>query len=282
MQATPARHLAVCLWQAGRRDRDRRCRLRAPRADARRGPTRARDPGQSDSSPATAANIAAVDVPEASRMTAVTPSTANSSTATRDRSSQSRNRWGFAGGTVLAACVWSRADRAPLRGLTLWRPTRRRPRGRCGHLRVPRKQENGHRPGWPSHTPVHPPRGHRASASPGERSSPLTWVKHLPGKPRVCCLWPAAPRAGFRPMGTTPGRRRSRRRRPRFCVAVLPTSGSRRAARSRARPRRGGPSGTRWAGARRGRGWARPRGAARRASGRGSGRPAPRSPGWAP
>jgi hypothetical protein len=162
VQATPARHLAVCRWQAGRRDRDRRCRLRAPRADARRGPTRARGPGQSDSSPATAANIAAVDAPEASRMTAVTPSTANSSTATRDRSSQSRNRWGFAGGTVLAACVWSRADRAPLRGLTLWRPTRRRPRGRCGHLRVPRKQENGRRPGWPfSHARSSSPRAPR-------------------------------------------------------------------------------------------------------------------------
>ena len=178
----------------------------------------------------------------------------------------SRNRWGFAGGTVLAACVWSRANRAPLRGLTLWRPTRRRQRGRCGHLRIPRKQENA-AAGWPFFTPVHPPAGAVVS---------VRWVKHLPGKPRVCCLWPAAPRAGFRPMGTTPGRRRSRRRRPRFCVAVLPTSGSRRAARSRARPRRGGPSGTRWAGARRGRGWARPRGAARRASGRGSGRPGPR------
>ena len=166
-------------------------------------------------------------------------------------------------------------------------------RGRSGTHRSPfRSVEIGGAPARPDSGWVcdmndgtrYPARGLAYVASCTRRAPPCRVPAKLrrsrpgvaPGKPRVCCLWPAAPRAGFRPMGTTPGRRRSRRRRPRFCVAVLPTSGSRRAARSRARPRRGGPSGTRWAGARRGRGSARPRGAARRASGRGSGRPAPR------
>jgi hypothetical protein len=122
-----------------------------------------------------------------------------------------------------------------------------------------------------------------ATSNRWDHADTTTRIRTSPsGAPRVVApqrgpppAWPAAAHALAG--GAALGRRSPRR------AATTSTSGSRRrgrrsrrAVRSRALPRRDGPSGTRQRGARPGRGWARPRGAAPRACGRGSDRPAPR------